>query len=241
MGMVCYLRQISRSEVAEIDANPDRAYELILGQKIEADTHDKLLRRADEAKRLVAALHERHAITIDRVREANTSGERISEELLREYKKYLAEFQSLTTPWSSRKKASESDRTEKAGTELRIDKSWHGLHFLLTGRLEGGNPPLSMALMGGKQIPDQHNVMGFGPALKLTAEEVSHVSESLDALSCDELLNRYDPKEMQEQGVYAMGQSTDDDREYLRFHYEKLVAFYSDARAANNGMLVYLR
>jgi hypothetical protein len=241
MGMVCYLRQVSRSEAEEIDANPDRAYELILDRKIEADTRDKLLRQTDEAKELVKALHERHAATIDRVRKANTSGEPISEELREEYKQYLSELQALTAPWSTRKKVGAGDGNEKNVRELRIEKSWHGLHFLLTGRLEGGNPPLSLTLMRGNPIPDRHGSMVFGPALKLTPEEVKQVSEALAILSSDELLRRYDQKEMQSRGIYAMGQSADEDREYLRFHYEKLTAFYSNACVAHNGMLVYLR
>jgi hypothetical protein len=241
MGMDCNLRQVSRSEAEEIDANPDKAYELILGRKIEDDTHDKLLRQADEAVQLVKALHERHAATLERVRKANMGGKPISEGLLEEYKKYLAEFQALTAPWSTRRRSGARDGNEKDARELRIDKSWHGLHFLLTGRLEGGNPPLSLTLMGGKPIPDRHGLMGFGPALKLTPEEVREVSEALETLSSDELLRRYDQKEMQEHGVYAMGQSAEEDCDYLRFHYGKLAAFYSEARVAHNGMLVYLR
>jgi hypothetical protein len=63
---------------------------------------------------------------------------------------------------------------------------------------------------------------------------------ALEQLSSHELLKRYDSEEMQRQGVYAVGEHPAEEREYLEFHYKKLVSFYSQARASQNGMLIYL-
>jgi hypothetical protein len=63
---------------------------------------------------------------------------------------------------------------------------------------------------------------------------------ALEQLSSHELLKRYDSEEMQRQGVYAVGEHPAEEREYLEFHHKKLVSFYSQARASQNGMLIYL-
>jgi len=33
-----------------------------------------------------------------------------------------------------------------------VDKAWHGLHYLLTGEAEGGEEPLSLAILEGTEI-----------------------------------------------------------------------------------------
>ena len=35
------------------------------------------------------------------------------------------------------------------GKEIDVDKSWHGMHYLLTRSAEGGTPPLDFLLEGG--------------------------------------------------------------------------------------------
>jgi hypothetical protein len=141
MGMICYFRRISRADSDEMDLNPNKANELILGEKIDSASYDELLRRSENATQQVQALHERHAVTLERVRRANAKREPISDELLAQCKLWLAEYSALTSPWSTRRKKGTSSTSEDDSTELQIDKSWHGLHFLLTGCLEGGSAP----------------------------------------------------------------------------------------------------
>ena len=239
MGMVCYLRQISRAESEEIDVNTSKAYEIILGESIESVTQEELLRRSENAIALVNALHERHALTLERVREANAKHEPIPEELRAKHKQWLAEYKALTAPWSTRNR-----KVSKRGEdrdELQIDKSWHGLHFLLTGRSDGGDPPVSLAILGGKVVPDRRGLMGFGPAHKLTPGEVREVSGVLVTLNAVDLLSRYDADEMRRNEVYAMGVLPDEDRGYLGVYYEKVRSFYAEAATKQNGMLIYLR
>lgn len=242
--MTCYLRQVSSSESVEIDTSPDRAYELILGESILEATEQDPLARSEKAMEQVNALHDQHASTLERVHQANLKREPISTELRAEYDQWLAEYQTLTASWSTRKgnpKAGIRSASRERTPELRIDKSWHGLHFLLTGRAEGGDPPLSLALLGGKSVPDRRGLMGFGPALKLSPDEVREVSQSLAAIKPSDLLKNYDAEAMRNNEVYAMGIDGQEDREYLSHFYKKLRAFYADASKRQNGLLIYLK
>jgi hypothetical protein len=234
MGMVCYLRQISPSELAEIEAHPARTYELVLGPR-GTDARPS----SEEALELVNALHQRYAPMLDRIRQANANRVSISEEDKATHKQWLNEYKALTAPWSKRNRR-KIGPTESDVSELGIDKSWHGIHFLLTGQSEGGNPPYSLAILGGKEVPDPEGLMSFGPALKVSSEEVREVAEALATISAHDLLARYDAVQIVRHEIYAAGQDAQEDREYFSHFYEKVRAFYGDAAKKGNGMLVYL-
>jgi hypothetical protein len=70
--------------------------------------------------------------------------------------------------------------TLQASEPLRIDKSWHGIHFLLTGSAWGGKPPLSNAVLGGKEFGQD---LGYGPARYLTPDQVKEVAAALDEIT----------------------------------------------------------
>jgi hypothetical protein len=238
MGMICYLRKISRDEGTQIDANPNAAYELILGAKIDANLHSNLNRQVEEAIGALKAVEAKYASVAERVREANQKGLPIPEDLNAEFQKFIAEIQDVANSRVAKKKNGKIDTNSKP---LGIDKAWHGIHFLLTGRSEGGERPLSLALLGGREVPDRSGVLDYGPAMRLTPEEVQEVARALQEVNADELIGRYSASEMQQHKIYAMGQDAEDDREYLRNYYEKVVAFYVEGASAGMGMLIYLR
>ena len=55
-----------------------------------------------------------------------------------------------------------------------LDKSWHGIHFLLTGSAEGVRPPVDFILMGGREIGDLD--LGYGPARAFTSAETKQIA-----------------------------------------------------------------
>src|SRR5262245_1240188 len=63
---------------------------------------------------------------------------------------------------------------------LDVDKSWHGIHYVLTGEADGGKEPWSLAVLGGEEIGDD---LGYGPARFLTPTQVAAVSQALSSLS----------------------------------------------------------
>src|SRR3954470_8881166 len=60
---------------------------------------------------------------------------------------------------------------------LDIDKTWHVIHFLLTGEAWGGEPPLVDAVLGGTELPETD--AGYGPFRYLTPAEVRATSQAL--------------------------------------------------------------
>jgi hypothetical protein len=121
---------------------------------------------------------------------------------------------------------------------IDIDKSWHGIHFLLTGETEGGQPPLSQVVLGGTEIGDD---VGYGPARYLTPEQVKQVASALAALSRSQLASRFSAAAFEAADVYP--QIWDEGQEaldYLLENYDVLVEFYRQASARGDAVLQYL-
>jgi len=125
------------------------------------------------------------------------------------------------------------------GDELEIDKSWHGLHFLLTGSAWEGSFPLNFIVAGGQDVGDD---LGYGPARGLTSTEVLQVDAALEPLTTGELGQRFDAQRMTELQIYPDGWSHDPDgeREYLLDFYADLRAFVRRTAEQGRALLVYL-
>ena len=63
---------------------------------------------------------------------------------------------------------------------LSLEKSWHGLHFLLTGSVWAGDPPLNFLTLGGQEVGDID--VGYGPARIFRAPQVKVIHEALENL-----------------------------------------------------------
>ena len=50
-----------------------------------------------------------------------------------------------------------------AGGSLSLEKSWHGLHFALTGSAESGQPPVNFLLEGGRPVGTEDVRLRPGP------------------------------------------------------------------------------
>jgi len=53
------------------------------------------------------------------------------------------------------------DSLDESDADLPLDKSWHGLQFLLTGQPVSGDPPLNFLTEGGTDVGDVD--VGYGP------------------------------------------------------------------------------
>ena len=124
--------------------------------------------------------------------------------------------------------------------QFTLDKAWQAIHFLLTGQIDGGNPPLSWAVLGGLELPDKEEFTAGSPLRILSPEQVGEVARALSAISAEQLLSRGTITEMAKKNIYAMSENEDPDREYLRTHYEGLQQFYANAEQKGNGMLLSL-
>ncbi len=122
--------------------------------------------------------------------------------------------------------------------ELDIDKTWHLIHFLLTGSAWEGESPLCNAVLGGAEIGEDDFV--YGPPRYLTANEVSEVHEALTDISGDELWSRFDANAIQANELYADTEPSDEYRDYVLTAYAHLRSFFAAAASEQQAMLLYL-
>jgi len=119
---------------------------------------------------------------------------------------------------------------------LRIDKSWHGIHFLLTGSARGGSPPLYYAVLGGREFGMD---FGYGPARYLTPDQVKEVAAALDGITKDSLRARFNPKAMTKANIYSwLEDEGEEGLEYFLYWYVEVRRYFLDAASKGNGMLL---
>jgi hypothetical protein len=78
---------------------------------------------------------------------------------------------------------------------MDLDKSWHAIHFLLTGSCWEGNLPLGFILHGGKVLEGVD--VGYGPPRMLSSIQVAQVNQALASVPPEELRRRFNPEAMQ--------------------------------------------
>jgi hypothetical protein len=151
-----------------------------------------------------------------------------------------------TTPVETQRFRADPDAVEELITPngrptrlLRLEKSWHGLHFLLTGSAGGGGEPLGFLLEGGEEVGED---LGYGPARLFPPETVRQLDVSLAGISEDELWNRFDPESMEAEGVYPgiWDEPEEDLREEYLTYYNHLKAFVHQASEGQMALLVVL-
>ncbi len=116
-----------------------------------------------------------------------------------------------------------------------LDKAWHGIHFILTGTAWAGDPPLSLAVLGGTQIGED---TGYGPARYLTPEQVCRVAEAFGSVTQETLLYRCNREAMNAAAIYPtdVGEASG----YLLGYLDDLREFYNSATAHGHAVLICL-
>ena len=84
-----------------------------------------------------------------------------------------------------------------------LDKTWHCLHFLLTGTAWDGEAPLDFIATGGIEIGEED--LGYGPARGFRAKEVAAIASALEPVSGGDLVARFDGARMDELEIYPSG------------------------------------
>jgi len=79
-----------------------------------------------------------------------------------------------------------------------FDKSWHALHFMLTGEAEGTGNPLGIIVEDGEEF----GVGSHGNVTWISPERMRAFNAALRALDDDTLASRYDPAAMVAQDIY---------------------------------------
>src|SRR5690606_12341267 len=92
----------------------------------------------------------------------------------------------------------ECEREE--GDEIDLDKSWHGMQFVLAGSGYATGGPLSFLVEEWPEIGDI--VVGYGPAKAINAAAVSRFHDALHKVDAATLRAGYDPEAMLEEDIY---------------------------------------
>jgi hypothetical protein len=126
------------------------------------------------------------------------------------------------------------------GDIIDLDKSWHGIHYLLTGTVWEGEPPLNFLIQGGREVGDEE--VGLAPPRVLTAAETREVAEALAAVSDEELRARFNPGEMMRLEIYPeiwdRDPGEDDTLGYLMEYLAQLRNGLARVVARGHGLLV---
>ncbi|WP_191842132.1 DUF1877 family protein [Catellatospora chokoriensis] len=129
----------------------------------------------------------------------------------------------------------EDDDGEMPEPELDLGKSWHGVHYLLTGTAWDIRQGAGEAVLGGEEIGEDG---GYGPARLFTPEAVRAVAAALDALDVDALRARFDPQAMTALRIYPNHVVEMEAFDYLADNLADLHRFYRSA--AHDGQAVLL-
>ena len=132
-----------------------------------------------------------------------------------------------------------NEQVEFASDEyLDIDKSWHIIHFLLTGTESECDPPLGNVVMGGTKLSGEDMGQGSCPRY-LTPTEVRDVSRALEAVSPEQLVARWDSRRIAAADIYPqIWDDSPENRDYVSDNYQEVRDLF--AVAAENGDAVIL-
>ena len=129
---------------------------------------------------------------------------------------------------------------EGEGEIVDLDKSWHGIHYLLTGTAWEGDPPLNFLVTGGREVGDDE--VGQGPARTYTAAETREIAGALAAVGDPELRSRFAPDAMMRLEIYPeiwdRDPAEDDTLGYLMEHLGLLRRAVATVVERGHGLLV---
>jgi hypothetical protein len=125
---------------------------------------------------------------------------------------------------------------------LDVDKSWHAIHYVLTGTRSAGEAPLNFVATGGTPIGDLD--VGHGPVRSFTVKEVRQIADALAALPPQKFSQRFDPAALRSADIYPpiwdRPPHEDDTRGYVVEYYDTLRSFVTDAARKGEAMLAFI-
>jgi hypothetical protein len=220
MGMEFKLEQITPFQLKQFLASPQMAYEWVmddimgpvtdmLGQDKMKTTMEEMIARTEEAFKKLPAAMQKEAAR--------------SVEVMRK------QYEAMLNP--------------KESAEVRkrcvLDKDWHVLHYAINKTNDAGQEPLSWAVLGGHEIPDEEGVMGYGPVKYLAPKEVKEVAKALESVDASALCSNLDKDDAKKKEIYLAHTLGDrEEWEYLPELFERLREFYREAAADGNAVLL---
>lgn len=129
-----------------------------------------------------------------------------------------------------------------AAQRLDIDKTWHAIHFALTGQLYecGAGNPFSKVVLGGAPVNDED--VGYGPATFFTPQEIQAAHTAIGNVTESDFRARFDVKAMQRNDIYPVTEDEDADMffDYVWYYFQRLQRFYQRAAETGQYILFYI-
>jgi hypothetical protein len=117
---------------------------------------------------------------------------------------------------------------------LYLEKSWHGIHWLLTRSADTTAEPLSQLIMGGQPLGAR---LAYGQARLHSAAEVEKFAALLQRVGINVIAKNYDVAAMDAANIYPVGWGDEPDNlEILKSFFVDLRNFY--IKAAKDGKAV---
>ncbi len=133
------------------------------------------------------------------------------------------------------------EELDQAGASVSLEKSWHGLHFVLTGSAWGGEPPFDFIGTGGEPIGNED--VGYGPARVLLPDQVALLNAALSNVTEEEFARRFDLESLEKEQIYP--QIWDEELEDLLEEYQHYLAqaktLVTKAVEDGNAMIIVIR
>ncbi len=126
---------------------------------------------------------------------------------------------------------------------IEIDKSWDGILYLLTGNtldsLESADPLLASVIIG-KQVIDENQDMGYGPANYNDPAQVNEIAAALLAKPGAALKTVFDSFKMTELEIYPGRWDDPGAWEFIETCYEQLRRFYATAAKKEQAVITFV-
>jgi hypothetical protein len=219
--MLGYVRQIRSDEVLKLREKPAFVKQLLRGPyDLKAAIRDRLRGKESPRRAAMEAAQARSQEISDQIRQSVRPPGPIT----------AAEYETVMRPLRDAGAFGDDKNV------LKLGKSWHTLHYLLTGSAEPVDTCLGKAILGGAEIgPD----LGYGPARLLAPEEVGQAAEALARLSKEDLAQRFNLSAMKAANIYAC--DSEEELELAQDYFERMTRFYAEAAAMGNAMILYLK
>ncbi len=125
---------------------------------------------------------------------------------------------------------------------LDVDKTWHAIHFLLTGSAWDGEGPAASAVLGGRDVSED---LGYGPARWLDPSEVREIATTLDEMDPKQLSKQFEAAKLIGAEIYPFAGASLDSVDPNACSWavdglKSLRAYAREAATAGHGMLVAL-
>lgn len=126
------------------------------------------------------------------------------------------------------------------GHEDDLDKSWHILHYCLTGDLGGGTHPLGFITYGGKNLPTD---WGYGPPRVFNSEQVVKIHDVLAEVTHDTLKTQWAKVGGDNQALYlgdVIAEEGDEGFEYVIQNFDRLKGFLKFCVDRQLGFMTFI-